>query len=55
MKIIFFGKVIFEGTPEECRAYKQEWSAMLGKLDDEIKDTYPMKAICRVDKWGTEG
>ena len=43
MKIIFFDKVIFEGTAEECQAYKQEWSEMLGRLDDELRDTYPMK------------
>lgn len=44
MKIIFFDKVIFEGTAEECEAYKQEWIKTLGRLDDELQDTYPMKA-----------
>lgn len=43
MKIIFFDKVLFEGTAEECEAYKQEWIEMLGRLDDELRDTYPMK------------
>ena len=44
MKIIFFDKVIFEGTAEECEACKQDWIKMLGRLDDELQDTYPMKA-----------
>lgn len=43
MKIIFFDKVLFEGTAEECEAYKQEWIKTLGRLDDELQDTYPMK------------
>ena len=44
MKIIFFDRVLFEGTKEECEAYKQDWIKMLGRLDDELMDTYPMKA-----------
>lgn len=43
MKIIFFDKVIFEGTPEECEAYKQDFIKMLGRLDDELQNTYPKK------------
>lgn len=43
MKILFFDKVLFEGTAEECEAYKQEWIKTLGRLDDELEDTYPMK------------
>lgn len=43
MKIIFFEKVIFEGTEEECNAFKKDLVKTLSKLDDELKDTYPMK------------
>jgi len=43
MKIIFFDKVIFEGTEEECNAFKKNLIKTLSKLDDELKDTYPMK------------
>ncbi len=44
MKIIFFDKVICEGTAEECNAFKKNLVRTLSKLDDELKDTYPMKA-----------
>ena len=43
MKIIFFDKVIFEGTKEECESFRKDLIGTLGKLDDELKDTYPMK------------
>ena len=43
MKIIFFDKVICEGTEEECNAFKKDLVKTLGKLDDELMDTYPMK------------
>lgn len=43
MKILFFNKVIFEGTPEECESFKNNLLDTLAKLDDELKDTYPMK------------
>ena len=44
MKIMFFNKAIFEGTAEECEAFKNNFLDTLVKLDDELKDTYPMKA-----------
>lgn len=43
MKVIFFEKVIFEGTAEECENFRQEFINTLSKLDDELRDTYPMK------------
>ena len=43
MKIIFFDKVIFEGTEEECKAFKKDLLKMLAKLGDELEDTYPIK------------
>ena len=43
MKIIFFDKVIFEGTKDECDIFKRNLAKTLSKLDDELKDTYPMK------------
>ena len=43
MKIAFFNKVIFEGTKEECESYKNHLLDTLAKLDDELKDTCPMK------------
>ena len=43
MKIIFFDKVIFEGTPEECEAFRKDFAKTLGKLDDELQNTYPKK------------
>ena len=43
MKIIFFDKVLFEGTKEECEAFKKNFLDTLAKLDDELQDTYPMK------------
>ena len=43
MKIIFFDKVIFEGTEEECNIFRKDLIKTLSKLDDELQDTYPMK------------
>ncbi len=43
MKVIFFNKTIFEGTPEECESFKNNLLDTLAKLDDELKNTYPMK------------
>ena len=43
MKILFFEKVLFEGTAEECETFRQNFIDMLCKLDDELQDTYPMK------------
>ena len=43
MKILFFEKVIFEGTAEECETFRQNFIDMLCKLDDELQDTYPIK------------
>lgn len=43
MRILFFDKVICEGTAEECEAFKSDLLDTLSKLDDELKDTYPMK------------
>jgi len=43
MKIILFDKVICEGTTEECDAFTENLVHTLWKLDDELKDTYPMK------------
>ena len=43
MKIIFFNKPLFEGTKEECETFKSNLLDTLIKLDDELKDTYPMK------------
>lgn len=44
MKIIFFDKNIFEGTKEECDIFKKNLVKTLSKLDDELRDTYSMKA-----------
>ena len=43
MKIYFFNKVLFQGTPEECECFKNNFLDTLEKLDNEMKDTYPMK------------
>jgi len=43
LKIIFFDKIIFEGTKEECEIFRGNLSKTLSKLDDELEDTYPMK------------
>ena len=43
MKIIFFDKVVCEGTKEECETYRKNLINTLSKLDDELRDTYPMK------------
>ena len=43
VKILFFNKVIFEGTEEECELFRKDLIKMLFKLDDELRDTYPMK------------
>lgn len=43
LKILFFDKVIFEGTDEECDAFKHNLLSTLGRLDDELKGTYPMR------------
>lgn len=43
MKIIFFDKVLFEGTKEECEAFRKDFAKTLGKLDDEFQNTYPKK------------
>ena len=43
MKIIFFDKVIFEGTEEECESFKKDLLDTLWKLHEELMDTYPMK------------
>lgn len=43
MKIIFFDKVLFEGTKEECEAFRKDFAKTLGKLDDELQNTYPKK------------
>ena len=43
MKIVFFNKVLFDGTKEECEIFKSNLLDTLAKLDDELKDTYPMK------------
>ncbi len=50
MRIIFFDKVIVEGTKEECENVRKGLIKTLCKLDDELKDTYPMKAT---DTWQT--
>ena len=44
MKIIFFDKVVCEGTKEECMVFKKNLLDMLIKLDEELMNTYPMKA-----------
>lgn len=43
MKILFFNKVIFEGTEEECKLFRKDLIKTLSRLDDELRDTYPMK------------
>ena len=43
MKIIFFDKILFEGTKEECDIFKKNFVKTLSKLDDELRDTYAMK------------
>ena len=43
MKIIFFYKILFEGTKEECDIFKKNFVKTLSKLDDELRDTYAMK------------
>ena len=43
MKILFFDKVLFEGTKEECEAFRKDFAKTLGKLDDELQNTYPKK------------
>lgn len=43
MKMVFFNKVLFEGTKEECEIFKINLLDTLAKLDDELRDTYPMK------------
>ncbi|MBQ7956110.1 MAG: hypothetical protein IJ282_10225 [Lachnospiraceae bacterium] len=43
MKMVFFNKVLFEGTKEECEIFKSNLLDTLAKLDDELRDTYPMK------------
>lgn len=50
MRIIFFDKVIVEGTEEECENVRKGLIKTLCRLDDELKDTYPMKAT---DTWQT--
>ena len=44
MKITFFDKVVFEGPKEEGKAFIQSILDNLDRLEEEIKDTYPMKA-----------
>ena len=43
LKIIFFDKILFEGTKEECDIFKKNFVKTLSKLDDELRDTYAMK------------
>lgn len=43
MKVIFFDKVIFEGTEEEYKIFRKNFLDTLWKLHEELKDTYPMK------------
>ena len=43
MKIVFFNKVLFEGTKEECETFRKNLIKTLLRLDDELQDTYPMK------------
>ena len=50
MKIIFFDKVVCEGTKEECEAFRKNLIETLSRLDDELKDTYPPK---QTDTWET--
>ena len=50
MKIIFFDKVVCEGTKEECEVFRKNLVETLSRLDDEVKDTYPPK---KTDTWQT--
>ena len=43
MKVIFFDKVIFEGTEEEYKTFRKNLLDTLWKLNEELEDTYPMK------------
>ena len=51
MKIIFFDKVVCEGTKEECETFRKDLLKTLSKLDDELKDTYPMKKTDTYDTY----
>lgn len=39
MKLIFFDKVVGEGTPEECKNHKKELLKKLRNLDKALKET----------------
>ena len=43
MKIVFFNKVLFEGTKKDCETFRKNLIKTLLQLDDELQDTYPMK------------
>lgn len=50
MKLILFNKVIFEGTKEECNAYKKEMTNRLMRFSDELDNTFPIR---KNDTWET--
>ena len=39
MKLIFFDKVLCEGTPEECMSFKKALLKRIHKLDKELKES----------------